>query len=54
MRMTMRFDGVKVNPNPPIDPAVAFRRRPLNGVPGFDLATMRPDAPVQRVQGIER
>jgi hypothetical protein len=51
LRMTMRFDGVTVNPNPPIDPAVAFQRRPLNGVPGFDLATMRPDASLQRAQG---
>jgi hypothetical protein len=54
MRMSMRFDGLKVNPNPPIDPAVAFQRRPLNGVPSFDLATMRTDAPVQRVQGFDR
>jgi hypothetical protein len=51
LRMTMRFDGVAVNPNPPIDPTVAFLRRPLSGVPGFDLATMRPDATLQRAQG---
>ena len=54
MRMTMRFNSMQVNPNPAIDPVVAFRRRPLTGVPGLDLATMRPDAPVERVQGFER
>jgi len=54
LRMTMKLDGVGVNPNPPLDPAVAFQRRPLSGVPGFDLATMRPDASLQRVQGFER
>jgi hypothetical protein len=54
MRMSLRLDNMQVNPNPPIDPAVAFVRRPLNGVPSFDLATMRPDSPVQRVQGFER
>jgi len=54
LRMTMRFEGVTVNPNPPINAAAAFQRRPLNGVPGFDLATMRPDATLQRVQGVVR
>jgi hypothetical protein len=53
LKMTMKFDGVTVNPNPPLDPAVTFQRRPLNGVPGFDLATMRPDASLQRVQGFQ-
>jgi hypothetical protein len=54
LRMTMKFDSVVVNPNPPLDPAVAFRRFPLRGVPGFDLATMRPDGTLQRVQGIDQ
>jgi len=54
LRMSMRFDGMAVNPNPPIDPALAFQRRPLTGVPGFDLATMRPDGTLQRVQGFDR
>src|SRR5205085_553307 len=47
LRMTMRFDGLTVNPNPPLDPAIAFQRRPLNGVPGFDLATMHADSGLQ-------
>jgi hypothetical protein len=50
LRMTMRLDGAAVNPQ--INAALAFRRRPLNGVPGFDLATMQQDAGVQRVQGV--
>jgi hypothetical protein len=54
LRMAMKLDSLGINPNPPIDPAVAFHRRPLSGVPGFDLATMRPDASLQRVQGFER
>jgi hypothetical protein len=50
LRMSMRLDGAAVNPA--INGALAFQRRPLNGVPGFDLATMQPDPGLQRVQGI--
>jgi hypothetical protein len=51
LRMTMKFDGVMVNASVP---AAAFQRQPLSGVPGFDLATMRPDASLQRAQGFVR
>jgi hypothetical protein len=51
-KMAMKLDGTAVNAQVP---ATAFVRRPMPGVPAFDLATRRLDqasADVQRVQSL--
>jgi hypothetical protein len=51
MELKMRLDGLALNPDVP---AVTFARRPLDGVPSFNLATGKLDRPVslQQVQGL--
>jgi hypothetical protein len=51
LKLAMKLDGVVVNPQ---IPASSFQRRPMQGVPSYDLATGRLDQPasLQRVQGI--
>jgi hypothetical protein len=50
LKLAMKLDGVVVNPQ---IPASSFQRRPLQGVPSYDLANGRLDQPasLQRVQG---
>jgi hypothetical protein len=50
LKLAMRLDGLTVNPE---IPAATFARRPLQGVPSFDLATQRLDngTALQPVQG---
>jgi hypothetical protein len=54
LKLAMKLDGITVNPS---IPATTFARRPLNGVPSFNLANGQLDpvaaAPLQRVQGFK-
>jgi hypothetical protein len=51
LRLSMKIDGLNVNPDVPV---TQFARRPLDGVPSYDLATRKLDRPVslQQVQGL--
>jgi hypothetical protein len=52
LKLEMRLYGVNVNPQIPRE---SFARRPLQGVPSYDLASGRKDQPagLQRVQGLQ-
>jgi hypothetical protein len=49
VRLGLKMDHVSVNPGNM--PMTAFVRPSLTGIPSFNLATGRPDSPIQPVQG---